>query len=34
LRTSPAAPEWLEVKRALAHCADLRRAIIAAGWFN
>ena len=34
LKTSPAAPDWPEVKRELAHCADLRRAIVRAEWFN
>ena len=34
LKTSPADPDWPKVKRTLADCADLRRAIIAAGWFN
>ena len=30
LKESPASPDWPEVKR----CADLRRAMIEAGWFN
>ena len=34
LKMSPAAPEWPEVKRGLADCAELRREIVAAGWFN
>lgn len=34
LKTSPASPDWPEVKRELRRCAELRRQIIAAGWFN
>jgi hypothetical protein len=34
LATSPASPDWPEVKRELVRCAELRRALIAAGWFN
>ena len=31
---TPAAPDWPEVKRGLVRCAELRREMIAAGWFN
>jgi hypothetical protein len=34
LAVSPAVPEWPEVKRELERCAELRRAMIQAGWFN
>jgi hypothetical protein len=34
LKTSPAEPDWPEVKRELFRCAELRREMIAAGWFN
>ena len=34
LKTSPASPDWPEVKRELVRCSELRRAIIDAGWFN
>ena len=34
LRASLAAPEWPKGKRDLVRCAELRRAMIQAGWFN
>jgi hypothetical protein len=27
-------PEWSTVKRELQRCAELRRALLRAGWFN
>jgi hypothetical protein len=34
LAVPASAPEWPEVKRELVRCAELRRALIQAGWFN
>jgi hypothetical protein len=34
LKTSPAEPEWPDVKRELVRCAELRRAMLQAGWVN
>ena len=33
-KTSPSSPDWPEVKRELVRCAEVRRTLVAAGWFN
>jgi hypothetical protein len=34
LKVSPASADWPEAKTELMRCAELRRAVIRAGWFN
>lgn len=34
MQTSPASPDWAEVKCELVWCAELRRSLIREGWFN